>query len=300
MATQAEISRTYDWIDEIFRLSMGEHGDFTCAFYDGDYSKTLEKAQADKHEYILNGIRFHAGLRVLDIGSGWGPMLRAVESKAGEAVGLTLSPAQARWCLKRGLKVLLQDYKTTDPQKLGMFDGVVSVGAFEHFCSISEFLAGKQEQIYQQFFQFCASVLPPGGRLYLQTMTWGKAVPDPGLIEREHPAGSDEFHLKLATHFYPGSWLPSGLDQMKKCGEPSFDFISSNNGRLDYIKTLTEWGKRANKFSFKLLAAKVKLLPRYLADKEFRTQLRFVFNGSQSEIFKRNLFSHERMIFEKR
>jgi cyclopropane-fatty-acyl-phospholipid synthase len=52
MATQQEMEATYNYMDEIFRLSLGETGDLTCAMYNGDLSKTLAQAQRDKHAYV--------------------------------------------------------------------------------------------------------------------------------------------------------------------------------------------------------------------------------------------------------
>ena len=301
MASQKEISQTYDWIDEIFRKGIGAHGDYTCAFYNGDYSKTLEQAQKDKHTYILDGIHFKQGQRVLDIGCGWGPILQAVKERGGKGVGLTLSSAQAIWNTKSGLEVYLQDYKTADMKKFGPFDGIVSVGAFEHFCSVEEFEAGMQEEIYRQFFKICANTLQKGGRLYLQTMTWGSVVPDPKIRFGKYSVHSDEFHIFLAFLFFPGSWTPSGLEQIKRCAEPYFNFISANNGRLDYIQTLKEWGKRMNGLpSVKMAIAKLKLLPKFLSDGAFRKQLKFIGYGSQAEMFKRSLLTHYRILFEKK
>ena len=62
MATQQDIEATYDYMDEIFRLTFGDHGDITCALYNGDFSKTLEQAQHDKHDYILQSLHFKACL----------------------------------------------------------------------------------------------------------------------------------------------------------------------------------------------------------------------------------------------
>jgi cyclopropane-fatty-acyl-phospholipid synthase len=58
MANQQEIEETYNFMDEIFRLSFGENADLTCAMYNGNFSKTLAQAQRDKHDYILDGIGF--------------------------------------------------------------------------------------------------------------------------------------------------------------------------------------------------------------------------------------------------
>jgi len=68
MATLEQIRATYDYLDDIVRMDMGQYGEVTCALYDGDFSKTLEQAQQDKHAYILSGIRFVEGFRVLDVG----------------------------------------------------------------------------------------------------------------------------------------------------------------------------------------------------------------------------------------
>src|ERR1700730_637447 len=142
MATREQIEATYNYMDEVFRVSLGEHGDLTCALYDGDFSKTLEQAQKDKHDYILDAIHFKAGSRVLDIGCGWGPMLKAVTERGGHAIGLTLSTRQADTCKRGGLEAYVQEWKEISRATFGPFDGIVSVGAFEHFCSLEEYLAG--------------------------------------------------------------------------------------------------------------------------------------------------------------
>ncbi len=54
-----------------------------------------------------------------------------------------------------------------------MFDAVASLGAFEHFCSPDDYQAGRQEEIYRDLFARVSSLLPPGGRFYLQTMVFG-------------------------------------------------------------------------------------------------------------------------------
>jgi cyclopropane-fatty-acyl-phospholipid synthase len=189
MASQEEIGRTYNWVDELFRLSIGETGDYTGAFYQGDFSKTLDQAQADKRAHILDGIGFGSGQRVLDIGCGWGPMLAEVRNRGGQGVGLTISTAQHQACVTNGLDARLLDYKEADPSELGRFDGVFSVGAFEAFCSIDEYENGEQDEVYRKFFEFAASVLDRGGRLYVQTMMWGETPPEPSDLDLRAPRG---------------------------------------------------------------------------------------------------------------
>src|SRR5437764_579494 len=190
-------------MDEIFRLSFGEHADLTCAMFDGDFSKTLAQAQRDKHEYILEGIGFKPGMRVLDIGSGFGPMLKAVQERSGHGIGLTLSRKQAEGCKRAGLEVYVKDWKEVTVATFGTFDGIVSVGAFEHFCSVEEYQAGKQEAVYDHFFRLCHDLLPDGGRLYLQTMMWGKQAPDYYSISLQAKKDSNEYILAVLEKFYP-------------------------------------------------------------------------------------------------
>ena len=74
MADSEEIDFTYSLTDRIFRLSLGEHADFSGAKYDGDFSLSLEEAQRRKHEFIADQIGIEPGRRVLDLGCGWGPL----------------------------------------------------------------------------------------------------------------------------------------------------------------------------------------------------------------------------------
>lgn len=305
MATQQDIEAMYDWVDFFHTRRLGDYADFTCALFDGDFSKTLDKAQKDKHDWVLKGINFKKGQRILDIGCGWGPMLNAIRERGGTGVGVTLSSAQERYCQSKGLNVQLQDYKKADKKKLGAFDGIVSVGAFEHFCSIEEFKEGKQDQIYQEFFDFCADLLPKGGRLFLQTMTWGKRVLDPDKLTPDAPPNSPEGILYRLTKFYPGSWLPSGLEQMQKAASHKFNFISSKNGRLDYIETLNRWGASTRnlykpKNFFPALGKAISLVPRYITDKDFRVQVSSIRHNDQQQCFIQEIMSHERMFFEKK
>jgi cyclopropane-fatty-acyl-phospholipid synthase len=61
-------------------------------------------------------------------------------------------------------------------ERFGTFDAVVSVGAFEHFCSLEEYKAGKQERVYNDFFKTVSDLIPKGGRFFLQTMTFAEKM----------------------------------------------------------------------------------------------------------------------------
>jgi len=299
MATREQIEATYNYMDEILRLSLGEAPDLSCAFFDGDFSKTLEQAQKDKHDYVLDALNFGAGSRLLDIGCGWGPVLKAAEQRGGRGIGLTLSTKQAESCRRNGFEVHLKDWRDIDVDTFGIFDGITSIGSFEHFCSVEEYRSGNQDDVYQRFFQLCHKLLTDGGRLYLQTMIWGRNAPPIERISLHANKGSNEYILALLGYFYPGSWLPNSKDSIIHIAEPYFTLVSANSGRKDYIETLDRWKVIWNPSPRKALVA-LKLLPLFLRDQDFRYQLRSLLNSSNKECFKREVMDHERMVFQKR
>ena len=299
MASQKEIESTYDYMDRIFRSVLGNHGDITCAMYNGDFSMSLEQAQKSKHAYILNGIQFKKGDMVLDIGCGWGPMLKALKDAGGQGFGLTISPAQAKNCIANDLQVALRDWKKIEPGSLGKFDGIVSVGAFEAFCSIEELLSNRQEEIYARFFKLCHQLLKDNRRLFLQTMMWGKYVPAPEDLNIKARKLSDQWVLGYLARFYPGSWLPNNLEQIQKCAAPYFRLISENNGRLDYIQTLSEWGEKIGQFNLNKFLLELRLFPKYILSRNFRQQITSLKYSCNRLCFEREIMSHQRLIFEK-
>jgi cyclopropane-fatty-acyl-phospholipid synthase len=298
MASRADIEFTYTSIDRIFRLSLGELADFSGAKYDGDFSLTLEQGQRRKHDYIAEQIGIGPGRRLLDLGCGWGALLNFARGRGADGVGVALSSAQVAACRKHDLDVHLQDARAVDGDTYGPFDAVASLGAFEHFCSPEEYRAGRQEEIYQQLFANAASVLPRSGRFYLQTMVFGRNMIPLDEVDVHAPRDSDAWILYLLGCQFPGSWLPSGSEQIARCAEPHFRLVESSSGRLDYIETITQWGKRTGAPSLRKNLLKLQLLPHWLRSREFRDA--FTSGVSANKIcFERELLDHYRMVFEK-
>ncbi len=298
MADRADIDFTYSLTDRVFRLSMGELADFSGAKYDGDFSLSLEQAQRRKHEYLAEQIGIEPGRRVLDLGCGWGALLAFIRTRGAVGVGVTLSRAQAAACRRHGLDVHICDARQLDRESYGQFDAVASLGAFEHFCSVEEYRAGRQEELYRAIFERLAGVLPERGRLYLQTMIFGPNMIPLEQVDVHAPRDSDAFVLALMQRQFPGSWLPSGEDQVVRCAGPGFRLVSSSNGRLDYIETIRQWNARIGERSLRKSLLKLQLVPRWLASADFR--LAFTSGVSANKVcFERELFDHRRLVFER-
>jgi cyclopropane-fatty-acyl-phospholipid synthase len=304
VADRQDLDFTYSLTDRIFRLSMGELADFSGAKYDGNFSLSLEEAQRRKHEYVAEQLGIGPGKRMLDLGCGWGALLNFIGNRGGTGIGVTLSAAQAAACRRHGLNVQLFDARRVSRESFGRFDAVASLGAFEHFCSPEEYRAGEQEEVYRGLFARIASVLPDRGRFYLQTMVFGRnMIPaeqiDVDALRGLPPRDSDAWYLALLGRQFPGSWLPFAQEQIVSCAQPYFRLVSSSNGRLDYIETITQWNARIGAPSLKKTLFKLTLLPRWLTSADFR--LAFTSGVSANRVcFERELLDHYRLVFEKR
>ncbi len=193
----------------------------------------------------------------------------------------------------------LADARALTPDQFGAFDAVVSLGAFEHFCSPDEYAAGRQEEIDRDLFARVASVLPDGGRFFLQTMVFGRNMIPIDEVDINAPRDSDAWYLALLGHQFPGSCLPFGQEQIIETAEPHFRLVASTSGRLDYIETISEWRRRFAEPSLRKNLLKLRLVPRYLTSKDFR--LAFTSGVSPNSVrFERELLDHYRLVLEKR
>lgn len=299
MASQQDLDFTYTTIDKIFRLSLGQTGDYSGAMYNGDFSLTLEQAQRQKHQFIADSLRIGPGSRVLDMGCGWGPFLHFVKERGAIGQGVTLSSGQAEACRQNGLSVDIKDCRRITPADYGTFDAVSVIGGMEHFCSVEEYQAGQQDRVYSDFFANTSKLLPVGGRLYMQTMVFGKNMIPFEDISLDAPHDSPSYALALMIAQFPGSWLPYGAEQVIRNTEPHFKLISQSSGRLDYIETIGQWRKRFRAFNLEKYALYASLLPKMLTSKAFR-DLIAVFRVSPNRVcFQQETMEHYRLVFEK-
>jgi cyclopropane-fatty-acyl-phospholipid synthase len=155
----AAVAHHYDLSNDFYRHVLGPSMTYSCAVW-SDPSSTLEQAQAAKHELICRKLGLEPGMRLLDIGCGWGGMLlHAAERHGVHAVGVTLSKRQAELAEKLAaeaglagkVEVRYQDYRDVDD---GPYDAISSIGMFEH-------VGLRQLDVY---FERCHALLAPGGR----------------------------------------------------------------------------------------------------------------------------------------
>ena len=155
----AAVRSHYDVGNDFYALWLDPRMVYSCAYFTSD-AATLADAQRDKLDHLCRKLRLNAGERLLDVGCGWGALVRhAAEHYGVRATGITLSPAQAELAAARigdaGLAGLVDirvcDYRTLAPD--APFDKIVSVGMFEH--------VGRQQM--PVYFAAMHRLLRPGG-----------------------------------------------------------------------------------------------------------------------------------------
>lgn len=205
----------YDLGNDLFQHMLDKRMNYSCAYWkDAD---TLDEAQENKLELICRKLYLEPGMRVLDIGCGWGPFGKyAAEKYKVEVVGITVSKEQVKLGRKlcEGLPVefRLMDYRDVNEK----FDRMVSVGMIEH--------VGYKN--YRSYFEVANKCLDDGGLFLLHTIGYIKSVKTPDL-----------WTLK---YIFPVGMLPS-VAQLGKAFEDLFVMEDWHNFGMDYDKTLMTW-----------------------------------------------------------
>jgi cyclopropane-fatty-acyl-phospholipid synthase len=157
---RAAVSHHYDVSNDFYRLVLGPSMTYSCAVFTGP-DTTLEQAQANKYELIAGKLSLRDGMRLLDVGCGWGGMvLHAAQHHGAKAVGVTISRRQVELAAKRVVEAGLadqieirnQDYRAIDD---GPYDAISSIGMFEHV----------GESRLAEYFERLFGLLRRGGRL---------------------------------------------------------------------------------------------------------------------------------------
>lgn len=238
-ASAEAIRAHYDVGNDFYRLWLDETMTYSSAMWrDENDTAPLAEAQRRKIEWHLRNAGADRATSLLDIGCGWGGMLRgAVATRAPGApalargVGLTLSDAQAELAREAiraagSPPVEIRVESWADHQPAEPYGAIISVGAFEHFTKPKDDSATKIE-IYRHFFTRCREMLAPDGRMTLQTIAYG----DP---DDKVPIGP------LVEDIFPESELPR-LPEILTAANNLFEVERFRNDRNDYGRTCEIW-----------------------------------------------------------
>ncbi len=207
----------YDLGNELFSIMLDQGLNYSCAYW--YKAENLEQAQIKKLDLICRKIDLKPGMKVLDIGCGWGGFAKyAAQNYGAEVTGITVSKEQADYarkvCRELNVTVELVDYR----QLYGKYDRIVSVGMLEH--------VGWRN--YQRFINKVYQLLDNSGLFLLHTIGSNSSL-----------TASDPW---ISTYIFPHSMIPSAA-QIFRAAEKRFIIEDWHNFGLYYDSTLMAWYK---------------------------------------------------------
>ena len=263
--SKRNVAHHYDLSARLYDLFLDRDRQYSCAYYT-DPANSLEQAQLDKKAHIAAKLLLdRPGLRVLDIGCGWGGMALYLHQTTGaEVLGITLSEEQLTIARARAEAAGVADkvrFELIDYRALtGKFDRIVSVGMFEH--------VGPAH--YRTFFAKCRALLADDGVMLLHTI---------GRLGTRRP--TDKWTTK---YIFPGGYIPT-LSEMAEATE-SVRLITADveTLRLHYGYTLEQWLRRAQ-------ARKAEIVALY--DERFYRMWEFYLAGSVTGFFNGQMINYQ-------
>ena len=221
---RANIAHHYDLSGALYDLFLDRDRQYSCAYFHTG-AETLEEAQEKKKRHIMAKLLLEPGMRVLDVGSGWGGLaLEMAQTARVDVTGLTLSQEQLSVATERAVaaglsshvRFALRDYR----EEQGTYDRIVSVGMFEH--------VGVAH--YRAYFDTLRNRLNPDGIVLVHA------------IGRADPPGSTDPWLR--KYIFPGGYCPA-LSEVLAAVERSGLWVTDIEIlRLHYAETLRHWLER--------------------------------------------------------
>jgi len=211
----------YNLGNELFKNMLDKRMVYTCGYWKN--ARTLNKAQEDKLDLVCQKIGLKAGMKILDIGCGWGSFAKYVAEKYKvKVVGITVSKEQVnlgkKLCRGFPVEIRLQDYRDVNEK----FDHIVSLGMIEHVGSKN----------YKTYIEVAHRCLKDDGLFLLHTIG-----------RNDSRSSTDRWMNK---YIFPGGMLPS-IRQIGISIENLFVMEDWHNFSTDYDKTLIEWHKNFEK-----------------------------------------------------
>jgi cyclopropane-fatty-acyl-phospholipid synthase len=223
--SRRNVAHHYDLTGRLYELFLDSDRQYSCAYFQ-HADATLEDAQAAKRHHIAAKLLLdRPGLKVLDIGSGWGGLaLHMASYNDADVTGITLSTEQAKVSVERAqaqglekrVRFNLQDYRAVT----GVYDRIVSVGMFEH--------VGVPH--YRTFFKKIHQCLAPNGVALLHTI---------GRLEG--PGVTDPW---IRKYIFPGGYVPALSEVTPAIEKAGLIVTDIEILRLHYAETLRHWHRR--------------------------------------------------------
>lgn len=261
--TKKDVQAHYDKGNSFYRLWLDKGLNYSCAYF-SSADDSLEQAQLQKIHHSLQKLKLRPGMRLLDIGCGWGSLvIEAARSYGVRTVGLTIAEKQYEFGRRRidreGLsgkaKIRLQDYREVPAEEQGTYDRIVSIGMFEH--------VGKEN--IPVFFEKVTKLLRPRGLFLLHT------------IARLKPEPVDSW---IKKYIFPGGYIPALGEVIEAAQDVGLGFLDLEDLRLHYDLTLGRWIER--------FEANVSQIRRMMG-RQFVRMWRLYLHGSQRS------FRHDRL-----
>lgn len=218
------VTHHYDLTRQFYELFLDEDRQYTMAYFK-DPAHSLERAQLEKKALIAAKLRLRPGMRVLDIGCGWGGLGLYLNRHFGvDVLGVSLAPDQVRFANERAeaagvadkVKFHLIDYRHV----VGTFDRITSVGMIEH--------VGAPH--LPEYFAKTSDLLDPDG--IMLTHTIGRT---------NGPGTTDKWTRKC---IFPGGYIPALSELVSACERTGWEVADIEVLRYHYAHTLAEWYRR--------------------------------------------------------
>lgn len=231
-----DVQSHYDLSDDFFALFLDPTRTYSCAYFK-DPNASLEQAQIAKIDLSLGKCELTPGMKLLDIGCGWGSTaFRAVEHYGVSVVGLTLSANQYEHVARRARESAHSsafDFRLQGWEEFAEpVDRIVSIGAFEHFT----------KSRHAAFFQRCREILPSDGIMMLHTIVM-TSLPD--LLEQGIEFNQEDvrFARFIRREIFPGGHLCAPERIKSLAGQNGFNVYHVQSLRLHYARTLDCWAE---------------------------------------------------------
>jgi cyclopropane-fatty-acyl-phospholipid synthase len=226
--SQRNVHAHYDLGNPFYALWLDPTMTYSSAWFDGDADRTLEDAQAAKNQRIVDTLRLRPGMRVLEIGCGWGGFALHAARQGIRVHGVTLSAAQYAWAREQIARAGLGDFATIELRDYrdlrGIYDAVVSVEMFE----------AVGERYWPTYLGTLRRLLTLGAPALIQSIT----IDDARFAAYR---SSSDF---IREYIFPGGMLPSAERFCAAARRGGMTPLASLSFGLDYARTLRAWSER--------------------------------------------------------